>query len=123
MATTSSKVNGSPKLTATTRVLPRAATPEMLAFLRFVVPAPPVIGVQVAPPSVVRRRPARLLPTPPKLLKRPMPATSVWPVASVGSNSRAPMELAAWVSVSGVQLGVAAVALVVFQMPPLTLPA
>ncbi len=51
-----------------------------------------------------------------------MPAIRVWPVPSVGSNSRAPIDSEDSKSVNGVQLGLALVALIVFQMPPLTAP-
>ena len=44
-------------------------------------------------------------------------------VPSVGSNSSAPIESDVSVSVSGVHMGLAAVALVVFQTPPLAPPA
>jgi hypothetical protein len=106
-------------LTEITRVLPRAATPE--TFFPTSTP-PPLIAVQVAPPLVLRRRPVRAPPVEPKLLNRPMPATSVLRGGSVGSRSRAPIELEAWSSVSRVHLGFCDVAFVIFQTPPLTAP-
>src|SRR5262245_31152539 len=51
-----------------------------------------------------------------------MPATSVRLVASVGSNSNAPIESDGKLSLNGVQLGLAAVALFVLQTPLLTPP-
>jgi hypothetical protein len=112
-------VKASAMFTETTRVLPRAATPEM--FLPTSTP-PPLIAVQVAPPLVVRRRPVRAPPVEPKLLNRPMPATSVLRGGSVGSRSRAPIELEAWSSVRRVHLGFCDVEFVIFQTPPLTAP-
>src|SRR3954467_6246935 len=76
--------------------------------------------VQVAPPSVVFSSPVYEPPSKPSLLKVPTPATSVLLVASVGSNLSAPIESDPCWSVSGVQVGLAAVALVVFQIPPFT---
>ena len=58
----------------------------------------------------------------PNELTRPIPATRTVLVATVGSSSSAPMDRPACWSVSGVQVGDAAVALKVRQMPPLTEP-
>src|SRR5688572_19267664 len=108
-------------LTDIIRTPPRAATPE--AFLPTSVP-PPSRRAQVVPPLVVRRRPIRAPPALPKLLDRPIPATSVLPLASVGSNWSAsrPMESEPRASLWAVQTGWAAVALAVRQTPPFTAP-
>src|SRR5262245_64560409 len=105
------------RFAAASSVAPRAATPEM-----FCTRSGWLIGVQLSPPSVVRSSPVRGPPLRPKLLYRPIPATSVRLVASVGSNSNAPIESDGRLSVNGVQLGIAAVALLVLQTPPLTAP-
>jgi hypothetical protein len=75
--------------TEITIVPPRGAMPEIFKPRRV---PPPSIAVQLAPPSVVRSSPAKFPPRLRKLLNRPMPATRVWFVVSVGSNSRAPMD-------------------------------
>ena len=84
----------------------------------------PASAVQVAPSSVVRIRPSRPPPMPEKELTKPKPATSVrGSVPSVGSSPRAPIEFDVKASVCWVQVGLAAVALAVRQIPPLTAPA
>jgi len=104
------------QLAVTTNVEPRAAAPLRLSPSSKT----SVIGVHEAPPSVVRSNP-RNGPQMAKLLTAPWAATSVWWVGSVGSNSSAPMD-EGMASVSGIHDGSAAVAFVVFQIPPLTLP-
>src|SRR5262249_53416569 len=91
-------------LTATTMTFPRAAMAAMCSPPSLAAPS----GVQVAPASVVRRTPDRAPPSRPRLLNRPIPATSVLCVVSVGSNARAPMERDAWLSVRGFQSGLTA---------------
>src|SRR5262245_62062405 len=100
-------------------VAPRAAIPEIFLLIT----SGCLICAQLSPPSVVRNIPARGPPFRPKLLNRPIPATSVWWFTSVGSNSNAPIESDGKLSVNGFQLGLAAVALLVLQIPPLTAPA
>src|SRR5262249_27391852 len=78
-------------------------------------------SVQVAPPSMERARPTPGLPYAKKLLVLPVPANSV--LGFTGLNARELMEISgSWQPVSGVQAGLAAVALVVFQTPPFTDP-
>jgi hypothetical protein len=79
------------------------------------------IGTHVFPPSVVRRAPIAGPPLPP-LLKLPVPAKRVLLVPSKGLNAMAPIESDGHWSVCGLQVGLAAVPLVVFQIPPATLP-
>ncbi len=55
-----------------------------------------------------------------KLLTRALPATRVCEAASVTSNSSDPMFSEARLSVSGVHVGLAAVAFAVRQIPPPT---
>ena len=81
------------------------------------------VSFQVAPPSVVRNNPVSKPPCLPRSLVRPKPAINVCPLASVGSNANALTESDETLSVSDVHVGLAAVAFVVFQMPPLTVPA
>src|SRR6185295_593223 len=113
------KLKSSAKSTEAIRVLPRTATPEK-SFPTSV--PPPSIGVQRMPPVVLLSRPVRRPPASPKLLQRPIPATSVFRAGSVGSRSSAPIEIDAWSSVVRSQFGFAAVALWVTQMPPFTAP-
>src|SRR6185437_6267288 len=84
---------------------------------------------QVWPPSVDCISPARfppaglLLPAAFRLLKRPIPAIILLKLASVRSNCKAPIESDGSLSVSGVHVGpLGPSALVVSQMPPLTVP-
>src|SRR5829696_4634834 len=112
--------NESAALPATTMTAPRGATPEM--FNPVTVPPAPLTSVQLAPPLVVRHTPTRSLPRDKKLLNLPTPAINVCRVASVGSNAIAPIDSARLTPSCSTQLGVVAVALVVFQMPPLTAP-
>src|SRR5262249_8252938 len=99
-------------------VAPRAAIPEIFLLTR----SGWLICVQLSPPLVVRSIPVRGPPLRPKLLNRPMPATSVRWFTSVGSNSNAPIESDGKLSVNGVQLGLATLALPVLQIPLLTPP-
>src|SRR5678816_3202005 len=78
--------------------------------------------VQVAPPSVDRNRPLCAPPVPPKLLRRPKPATTVFPVPSFGSIASPPIDCESSLSVSGTQRGFVASAFVVFHTPPLAVP-
>src|SRR5436190_3949524 len=105
-------------LTDTTIVAPRGATPE----IPFPVSSEAVNCVQFVPPFVVRSI-TPIGPLSPKLLTFEVPATSVLFVASVGSSFIAPMESELAASVCGGHVGLALVAFVVVQMPPLTEPA
>jgi hypothetical protein len=101
-------------LAAMTIVWLRAATSHMWKAVN-VPPASSV--VHVAPLSVVRSNPIGDPPTRFRLLKRPLPATSVRCVLSVGSISRAPTDSDCWASVSCFQVGVAFCAFLVRQTP------
>ncbi len=101
---------------ATTITFPRSTTFSTRRPVSCFAPS----RVQVAPPSVLRSRPVSALPLP-KLLTSPMPAISTLWSATVGSNWRALID-AGPMFTSGVQLGLAAVALSVLKMPPFTVP-
>jgi hypothetical protein len=117
------------KFEAARSVLPRMATALMFWPSRIGRPelgtTCPARTVKVGVAAValrVRSRPARTPPSSKNELKLPNPASSVLAVASPRSRAIAPIDRDGWKSVSGVQLGLAAVALVVRQMPPLTAP-
>jgi hypothetical protein len=110
--------NSPPLVLAAIRIAPRAATAAILRPMRVLAPS----IAQLAPPSVVRYTPISSSPRCPKLLQRPVPAIKVWWLVSVGSKASAPIDCEGRSSVSGVQVGCAAVASVVRQMPPLTAP-
>src|SRR5205823_4420225 len=74
----------------------------------------------VVPPSRELKRPASV-PCAPSELSEPVPASST--CAFWGSKSSALIDSDGGKSVSGVQVGLAALALAVRQMPPLTVPA
>src|SRR6266545_7258550 len=80
---------------ATTITFPRGATPVTLNPASSVVPRP----VHESPPFVERYRPIRSLPTEPKLLVRPTPATRTAFVppafgVTVGSSASTPIDIA-----------------------------
>jgi hypothetical protein len=84
---------------------------------------PPSLEVHDAPPFVERSTPPRRRPYRPYELKAPMPARTVsGKFAAERSNAMAPIESEGMVSVSGVHVGDAAVAFVVFHTPPFALP-
>src|SRR4051794_20335054 len=95
-------------LTAATMVPPHGATAAMFKPASAAAPR----GTQWAPPSVVLKTPDKAPPSPPRLLKRPTPATRVWWVVSAGSNARAPIESEVWPSVCACQRGLGARAFV-----------
>src|SRR5262249_2331881 len=105
---------------ATTRIEPPAATPETSSPPSAVAPG----CDHVAPPCVVRISPVRappnglkLLSADVKLLKSAMPATTVLKLLSVGSNAIAPIDRLGPAEYTAVHVGLATVALFVFQMP------
>src|SRR3954468_13412080 len=102
-----------PPFELTTMVDPRAAMLLRFSPAKLADPS----DVQLPPPSVVRRIPLRAPPRLKNELFAPMLAASTVLVATVGSRSSELIDmLVAW-SVSGIHVGEAAVALVVFQMP------
>src|SRR5439155_6587591 len=77
---------------------------------------------QVAPPSVERARPKPMLPSLLSELILPVPAYRTLGFTGLMASEVMDRSGSCW-SVSGTQVGLAAVALVVFQTPPLTVPA
>ena len=98
--------------------VPRAATLVRFSLANVADPSTD----HVSPPSVVRSTPMRAPPVAPRLLSRALPATSVWKVGSIGSNSSEPIEGDDSESVSGIHDGLTAVAFVVLHTPPFTAP-
>jgi hypothetical protein len=105
---------------ASTTLPPLRVVGTMLA-MRLPANVAAATTVQVAPPSVERATPKPGLPLKLKELVLPVPANRV--LESTGLIANELIDSAgSCVSVSGVQVGVAAVALEVFHTPPLTVP-
>ena len=105
--------------TEMTIVLPRLTTPRMFRPVRRPLPS---TSTKELPALVEICRPVRGPPNSARLLLRPTPTMSVLPVASVVSNASAPTDNEPSVSVNGVQVGLAAWALIDFHKPPFTAP-
>src|SRR5262245_8282345 len=97
---------------------PRGATSRTSKFLS----TGGSLVVQVAPAAPVASRPSAQPRSFAKLLRRPIPATSVRPLGSVGSKASAAMDDDLSLLVSGTQAGRASLAFEVFHTPPFTVP-